>query len=191
MTCSICSQIPDQLSANIGRDHFLPETTAKLVPLGWGSREEDLWKCPQCDNLYTYYSEQAFTGSGNTDEDVLTRLAPDQARVVRAVAIAGTVPVDQATQEENAFFALPGLAHTVSLTRAYAQNREVVRRFIPRLVAELAKTSSGSYQYRDTLIGLGKARKDDARRIIDEIRKHTVDKGHPLDWVKQQCEEAL
>src|ERR1044072_8823264 len=84
VSCSICAQIPDVLTANIGRDHFLPETTAAVKPLGWGSSSsEDIWKCPQCDNLYTYYSEQAFTGSGNTDEDVLTRLTPDQARVVR------------------------------------------------------------------------------------------------------------
>ncbi|HUS27323.1 MAG TPA: hypothetical protein VMZ53_02410 [Kofleriaceae bacterium] len=187
MPCAICSQIPDQLTANTGREHYLPETTTPLQPLGWGSRDEDLWKCPQCDNLYTYYSEQAFTGSGNNDEDVLTRLTPEQAGVVRAFAIAGTGAAD--AREEDAFFALPPLAHSVALSRAYQQNREVVRRLIPRIVAELARTSS--FQYRDTLIGLGKARKDDARRIIDEIRKLAVEKGQPLDWVRQQCEASL
>jgi hypothetical protein len=191
VTCSICSQIPDTLTANTGREHYLPETTSALKPLGWGSTEEDLWRCPQCDNLYTYSSEQAFTGSGNTDEDVLTRLSSEQARIVRAFAITGGLPVDQIARDEDAFFALPAIAHTVALARAYAQNREVVRRLIPRIVAELARTSSGTYQYRDTLIGLGKARKDDARRIIEEIAKHAIDKGHVLDWVKQQCQETL
>ena len=190
MSCSICAQIPDVLTANIGRDHFLPETTAALKPLGWGSSSsEDIWKCPQCDNLYTYYSEQAFTGSGNTDEDVLTRLTPDQARVVRTVGFPGKATPDQAAGEQDAFFALPGLALSVTLNHAYAKNREVVRRLIPRIVAELAKTSS--FQFRDLLIGLGKARKDDARRIVDEIKKQTFDKGHPLDWVKQQCEQGV
>jgi hypothetical protein len=190
MSCSICSQVPDELRANTGRDHYLPEVTAQLKPLGWGTGTgEDIWCCPKCDNLYTYSSEQAFTGSGNTDEDVLTRLAPEQARVVRAVGFAGKVPLDQISRDEEAFFALPGLAVSVTLNHAYHQNREVVRRFIPRLVAEMARTSS--FQYRDTLIGLGKARKDDARRIVDEIVKLGVDKGHPLDWVKQQCEQAL
>lgn len=186
MSCSICSQIPDVLTANTGREHYLPETTTPLKPLGWGSStSEDIWKCPQCDNLYTYYSEQAFTGSGNTDEDVLTRLTPDQARVVRAVGIPGK----SSASDDDAFFALPALAVSVTLNHAYKQNREAVRRMIPRIVAELLKTSS--FQFRDTLIGLGKARKDDARRIVDEIKKHTFDKGHPLDWVKQQCEGAV
>jgi hypothetical protein len=190
VSCSICSQIPDVVTANTGRDHYLPETTSALKPLAWGtSTSEDIWRCPQCDNLYTYESEQAFTGSGNTDADVLTRLTPEQARVVRAVGFAGKVPLDQLAQEEEAFFALPGLAVSVVLNHAYQQNREVVRRFIPRLVGEMARTSS--FQYRDILIGLGKARKDDARRIVDEIAKRGVDKGHPLDWVKQQCEQAL
>lgn len=193
MSCSICSKIPDSLTANTGREHYLPETTTPLVPLKWGSStNEDIWKCPQCDNLYTYYSEQAFTGSGNNDEDVLTRLTADEARVVRAVGFPGTKPAEAvARDEEDDFFNLSGLAHSVTLNHAYASNREIVRHFIPRIVAELAMTVGGSYQYRDTLIGLGKARKDDARRIIEEIKKHKIDKGHPLDWVKQQCEQAL
>lgn len=193
MSCSICSKIPDVLTANTGRDRYLPETTTALVPLRWGSStSEDIWKCPQCDNLYTYYSEQAFTGSGNTDEDVLTRLSSEEARVVRAVGFPGKLSADAvARDEEDDFFNLPGLALSVTLNHAYTGNREIVRCFIPRIVAELASTSSGSYQYRDTLISLGKARKDDARRIVDEIKKHRVDKGHPLDWVKQQCEQAL
>lgn len=187
MSCSICAEIPETVTANTGRDQVLPETTAKLKALNWGSREQDLWECPQCRNLYTYSSEQAFSGSGNSDEDVLTRLTTEQARVIRAFAVAGNVPLDAIARDEEAFFALPGIAHTVALNRAYTQNREVARRLIPRIVAELARTSS--FQYRDTLVGLGKARKDDAKRIVDEIAKHSVDQGHPLDWVKQQCEQ--
>jgi hypothetical protein len=193
VSCSICSHIPDSLTANTGREHYLPDTTSALVPLGWGtSTSEDIWKCPECDNLYTYYSEQAFTGSGNTDEDVLTRLSPEEARVVFAIGFPGAAAAEAvAHEEEDNFFNLPGLALSVTLNHAYKANREIVRHFIPRIVAELAMTSSGSYQYRDALIGLGKARKDDARRIVEEIAKHKIDKGHPLDWVKQQCEQAL
>jgi hypothetical protein len=187
VSCSICAEIPDSLSANTGRDHVLPETTAKLKALSWGSLDQDLWECPQCKNLYTYSSDQAFSGSGNTDQDELTRLTTEQARVIRAFAIAGNIPLDALAGEVDAFFALPGIAHTVALNRAYTQNREVARRLIPRIVAELARTSS--FQYRDVLIGLGKARKDDAKRIVDEIAKQSVDKGHPLEWVKQQCEQ--
>lgn len=187
MSCSICSEIPETVTANTGRDQVLPEPTAKLKALNWGSREQDLWECPQCKNLYTYSSEQAFSGSGNSDEDVLTRLTTDQARVIRAFAMPGNVQIDAIAAEIDAFFALPGIAHTVALNRAYTQNREVARRLIPRIVAELARSPSGSFQYRDTLIGLGKARKDDAKRIVDEIAKHSIDKGHPLEWVRQQC----
>lgn len=173
------------MTANTGRDQVLPEPTTKLKALNWGSREQDLWECPQCKNLYTYSSEQAFSGSGNTDEDVLTRLTTNEARVIRAFAVPGNVPIDAIAVETDAFFALPGIAHTVALNRAYTNNREVARRLIPRIVAELARTSS--FQYRDLLVGLGKARKDDAKRIVDEIAKQSIDKGHPLEWVRQQC----
>jgi hypothetical protein len=187
VSCSICAEIPETVRANTGRDHALPETTTKLKALNWGGRDQDLWECPQCRNLYTYSSDQAFSGSGNTDEDVLTRLTTEEARVIRAFAVAGTAPPDSLAGQVDAFFALPGIAHTVALNRAYTQNREVARRLIPRIVAELARTSS--FQYRDLLVGFGKARKDDAKRIVDEIAKQSFDKGHPLEWVKQQCEQ--
>ena len=82
--CSICAQIPDHLVANTGRSEYLPSTTTPLVALDW-DQDADLWRCPECGDFYFYTEYVAQTGSGNNDEDTLTRLEPAVQTAMRAI----------------------------------------------------------------------------------------------------------
>jgi hypothetical protein len=158
VSCSICAKIPASLSANTGRDDYLPAETRPLErrkdhysSIG---TDEDLWECPECGAFYIYTTETAFTGSGNNDTDTLDRLTDEQSGVVRAMLDCKADPV----AVEDVLFALPEIALELALSAACVKDRDFVALFIPRLVHEYVKRGQGQsytkHPARDTLYRL-------------------------------------
>lgn len=83
MACETCGKIPDTLTANTGREQYLPESVAALTRLKLSFRDQDLYRCPSCDALFHWTEDVAFTGSGNNDSETLTRLSDAEANLVR------------------------------------------------------------------------------------------------------------
>lgn len=84
MTCSLCEPIGAQQIANTGRGYYLGQPAGSLTSLG-PSSDDELRACPTCGDLFHYTSEQAQTGSGNNDDDTLTRLPDDVTATLNAV----------------------------------------------------------------------------------------------------------
>lgn len=91
--CSICAPIPDVARANTGRDEVFgkPITLLKRHEL---DRDDDLWECPECGDLFLWHDDRAQTGSGNNDTETLTRLFCLHAATLREILSEGTRAFD-------------------------------------------------------------------------------------------------
>jgi hypothetical protein len=81
-TCAVCAGIPPDLLVNTGRDETFPAEVQSLVPLELG-QSTDLYRCPNCEALFEWEDLPQYYGSGNCDEERLTRLDPAQASTAR------------------------------------------------------------------------------------------------------------
>lgn len=91
MTCSLCEPIGDEQIANTGRGYYLGAPASSMKGLG-PSHDDELRQCPTCGDLFLYTSEQAQTGSGNNDDDTITRFPAEASATLNA---AGTLPLPE------------------------------------------------------------------------------------------------
>ena len=80
--CTLCSVIPSDLLINTGRGETFPTEVGQLLRLDLGN-SNDIYRCPICDALFEWADLPQYYGSGNNDEERLTRLNPDQASTVQ------------------------------------------------------------------------------------------------------------
>lgn len=85
--CSICAQLSDEEYAfqKYGwpeNDTSLPAAAARLVMIRdfnrYGSRQLQLWQCPECGGYYLYRTDYEYLAGGSEDEQFLTRLSREQ-----------------------------------------------------------------------------------------------------------------
>jgi hypothetical protein len=192
MGCSTCTGIPAALTANTGRDELLPTSTRVLAPLGLGDRE-DLWECRECGALYLWEDLSSQSGSGNNDEETLTRVAAGHLPVVRRLLGRDAAGGDPAALADS-LFELPAKVIDLVLARACREERATIRALVPRLVAELARRdwlAANAYSLRDVLSTLAASEPDEARRILDAIEATPYTRPHLLDQVAERCRRAL
>jgi hypothetical protein len=82
MACSVCGPIGAGATANTGRDESFQPPITQLIHYRLDDRE-DLRECPACHAVFHWTEYVAFTGSGNNDEETLTRLAEPTAELLR------------------------------------------------------------------------------------------------------------
>jgi hypothetical protein len=82
--CETCSFIREELWANTGRGESLYPELGRLVGLDLDNRN-DLHECPDCGALFEWADLSQLSGSGNNDEERLTRLNPEQQATARAL----------------------------------------------------------------------------------------------------------
>src|SRR5437868_6609806 len=130
MACAICSSIPDVASANTGRDERFgpPITSLKRNDLG---QYDDLWECPACDAVFLWSDDSAQTGSGNNDEEVLTRLSPEQASVVRAFLHRGERRAEDVARDAERLSELLETTRDLVLSGVLGHDRELEARLVP------------------------------------------------------------
>lgn len=120
--CALCAPIPEVARANTGRDERFGEPIVRLRRLGIGS-DEDLRECPECDAMFTWYDDRAFTGSGNNDEEVLRRVTEARAGVVHALLRRGEAsPGSLARRVATAFLALPEMERSLTTDWLFAHD---------------------------------------------------------------------
>lgn len=129
--CALCAGIPDVASANTGRDQHFGSPITSLRALGI-DRDDDLWECPECGALFLWHDDTAQTGSGNNDEEVLTRLPAPHADVVRAFVHRGDAPVH--ALDPSLLFALPETLRTLALTAIRAKDRPLALALVPAML---------------------------------------------------------
>jgi hypothetical protein len=150
------------------------------MKLGYKS-DEDLWRCPECNAIYIYVSEQAWTGSGNNDNDNLDRLSDENAATVCALIDGGDAPLDDA--QLDALFALPYTARGLVFWNLWRRSHTMLRGAVPRMVASLARGGyHGDFHFTHGFLkNMVELSPEDARRVKDEIAKHQYKSPHPFD----------
>jgi len=183
--CSICEHIPTSIVANTGRDVYLPATVQPLKHLDL-ERDQDLWRCPECDAIYEFTSEQSWTGSGNNDNDTLDRLAPDHAATVRALLDGGKAPLDD--DQLHALFALPPLPQKLVFWVLFRRSRAMLRSAVPRMVKRLASMGfdPGFDGPQYFLKSIGQLSAEDAHRVREAIGTTKYKPPHPFDNLLQE-----
>lgn len=114
LVCALCAAIPEVARANTGREERFTEPFTRLRRLGIDT-DEDLWECPECDAMFTWYDERALTGSGNNDEEVLRRVTDAHALVIHALLRRlGASPEAVARRFAPALLALPEMERSLT-----------------------------------------------------------------------------
>lgn len=94
--CPTCGSLPPSYLRQSGYGESFPAAANALVPLELDNRH-DVWRCPDCGDLFAWEDNSQLYGSGNLDEERLDRLTEAQAQSVRALLapdFLGTPPDD-------------------------------------------------------------------------------------------------
>lgn len=106
MTCPTCGELPDDAWANTGRDQHLPDASRRLKSPWPHASGIDVRLCPECGAWFVWRDHPQFYGSGNLDEEQLTRLAPRAWRTLERL-LHGDLDPDAAGVMGEAFTHLP------------------------------------------------------------------------------------
>lgn len=186
VTCATCAQIPDSVTANTGRDEYLPDST-RALSRGTGDFE-GFRVCPECGQLYLFTEYTAQTGSGNNDDETLTRIPADRVATIRMCLGRGDTPAeDHALRVGDALFALPFVERDIVFDRLCQRDRDLVRAFFQRMIWDFIKTKDRWLHQK--LYGLASEPRD-ARAIlaqIDSTPHWDVEKD--FEYLKKHCRE--
>lgn len=79
--CSLCGELPDNLTVNTGREERFPAAFDELAIVG-GFATPELRRCPECGTYFHWIDEPQFYGSGNCDEEKSIRLSTRASRLL-------------------------------------------------------------------------------------------------------------
>jgi hypothetical protein len=68
--------------APTGIDERFPDVVYSLRRFDY-DRDDDIYRCPECDSLFRWEDHPQFYGTGNLDEEILTRFTEDEAASLR------------------------------------------------------------------------------------------------------------
>lgn len=168
MSCSTCGAIGGAISANTGREEYLPTYARALKRHELGGRE-DLRECPTCGAFFVWEDDTAFTGSGVNDEERLTRIPEERAAIVRACVHREGEAAAVASRIEDDLFALPRLELGLVLEHVRKHDRDLGRRFLPRLAKDLLRTRD--LWIRDQLCSFAYPPHSDAALILELVER--------------------
>jgi hypothetical protein len=106
MTCATCGELPDDVWANTGRDQHLPDASRRLKSPWPHASGIDALLCPACGAWFVWRDHPQFYGSGNLDEEQLTRLPPHTWRTLERL-LHGELDPDPDLVMRDAFTHVP------------------------------------------------------------------------------------
>ena len=178
-TCPLCGTIPDIATANTGRDEYFgrPITLLKRHEL---DRYQDLRECPDCGALFLWYDYSAQTGSGNNDEETLTRFSSIHAAVLRRIVHRAGGAIDDPAALARRLRRLPPAARELAAIHLRQRDRELARALVQSLAGAAAGGDGWSAKFvrsfmstpEDAAFVLGVLDARPASSVIDELRKH-------------------
>lgn len=186
--CEICGQLEVFILAKTGYGETLPAGYYRLTKASL-STDLDIHRCPRCDSIFLWQDFPQFYGSGNLDEEHLTRLDEAKAQLVRDLV---NLPDDPllAPQLLEAAFSELGAPLTLALLRSLRHSRSIgFDHLLPSLVCRLQKGSE--YSVRELLFGWCRENRVRCRRLADLIDGDPRPKNYQSDELRKQCEKWL
>ena len=180
MTCSICDSIGPRASANTGRDEYFGPPVTLLTRHNIEQRDNDLWECPECGAFFHWNDDQAYTGSGNNDEETVTRLSAPDAATVRAILHHDGVATAGLADVASGLLQLTGKVGELITYCLLGRKRDLGRLLLPHLLDAIGRSADGSgLELVKSLANAGDAalvRTELARRgdvpALDPLRAH-------------------
>ncbi len=185
MTCSICATIPETARANTGRDQHFEAPITSLRQRGL-DRDDDLWECPECGAVFLWHDDRAFTGSGNNDEEVLTRLPEADASVVRAFIHRGDRAAEEVAREAARWIALPTVVRTLVSRHVQQNDRELARHLVPPLLDELSR---GTHGWTADFVTSYASSEEGAQVVVSELARRPA--NAELHALRAHCKRTL
>jgi hypothetical protein len=186
--CETCSFIREERWANTGRGESLYPELGQLVQLDLDNRN-DLFECPDCGALFEWADLTQLSGSGNNDEERLTRLNPEQHATARALLDPdpGERDCEQLLEQ-----ALRVLSHEVlySVLRYRAGRRkEAFAGFVGPMLARLTAGTDGSLvDVIRTYCGYDEGRLTEIIRLLDASGP---DISASAQYLRQACADRV
>lgn len=167
--CTTCGGLPDDVTANTGRQDYLPDAYDRLQKLS-DDFNERLHRCPECRQLYHWIDLPQTYGSGNCDEERLVRLPRPVSDLLDRLyppEPAKAEGVDAASAEEVA----AGVPHDlllVALKDHVFTAPRLLEPFLPRLIRTLFEEGKGS-RLSDLLSNYGYGSRARNQQLLDLI----------------------
>ena len=148
--CSLCGEIPDDLTVNTGRGEDFPTAFYKLTPVGIPCPGQGQWvgsqfrRCPNCSTYFDWGDYPQVYGSGNCDEERLIRLSARASRLLNNLFPPDpNAPPDPGDVGEY-FEALPLDLLLRALSSHVGTVPNIVTPFVPNLVRLLGESDDTS-----------------------------------------------
>jgi hypothetical protein len=148
--CSLCGELPDDLTVNTGREQKFPAAFYKLTPVGTPRPGRGQWvgsqlhRCPDCGTYFDWGDYPQVYGSGNCDEERLIRLSPRASRLLNNLFFPDPkVPPDSGDVGQY-FEALSPDLLLRGLSSQAGTSPNIVTPFVPHLMRLLCESDDTS-----------------------------------------------
>jgi hypothetical protein len=181
--CDVCSAIPPELWATTGQGESLHPEIECLVRLDI-DRSYDLYECPGCGALFEWEDLPQTYGSGNCDEERLTRLNPEQMATARILLDPDPEERDNAALLHRALQILsPDLVYHI-LGYLAARHKQAFSGFLDLLVAQaMAEGGLRRFEVMRTYCGYDRERLREMVRLLDAG-------GPDINWSAQYFRDS-
>lgn len=75
--CHLCSEIPNNLTVRVGLDERFPSAVERLQKIVSHGTSNAFLKCPECGTFYYWENQPQYMGTGDLDDEELTRMKPE------------------------------------------------------------------------------------------------------------------
>lgn len=148
--CPLCGGLPDDLTVNTGREERFPAAFYELTTVGIPCPSQGQWvgsqlhRCPSCGTYFDWGDYPQVYGSGNCDEERLTRLPAKASRLLDNL-FAPVPKTPSAPGDVGEYFeALPPGMLLCALRSRVGTVPNIVTPFVPNLVSLLGKSGDPS-----------------------------------------------
>jgi uncharacterized C2H2 Zn-finger protein len=177
-TCSLCGPIPDKTTEYYdGSGDKFPPQVSLLKPHKL-HHEDDFLECPNCGALFFSHEDRAFTGSGDSDGLVRTRLSEEDAAVLREVLHRAGRATDDPAGLAGGMLRLPDGLRDLAAIHLRKRDRALARRLLPDLVEYIARGS----QWPAKFLAAFTTTPEDAALLLSELHRHAA--TPPLDRLR-------
>lgn len=186
--CEACSSIPPVLWANTGRGESLSPEIDHLIRLNIDT-SNDLYECPDCETFFQWDDLPQYYGSGNNDDERLTRLTPEQESIARALLDPNPGERESEQLLEQAFGMLShDIVYNILSYRA-RRTKEAFSGFVRPLVARLAVQNNGTLvDVLRTYCDNDRARLTEVLQLLDAVGP---DISRSAQYFRTTCAEQL
>ncbi len=186
--CAVCGSLPDDITANTGRDEYLPDAYRQLIGMDSDYKAE-LRCCPACRTYFNWIDMPQMYGSGNCDEERLVRLTPMQSQVLDKLFTADSHYRPDQNEISDYITTVPIDLLLPALRFCLHRFPEVIALFVPQLVRLLGKNNDTSLW--EFLNGYAYNQPERAEEILSVIRTGMENESNRLTQLIGHCRKVV